>query len=92
MICVESIGAEMSGAWYSWGKDRIGQGRDSARQLLKEHPEMCEQIRRQVLEKAGLLKKVEEPKGSAEKGQGSTEKGPAAPSGGEQAVQKQRKK
>ena len=30
---------EKSGAWYSYGSDRIGQGKDNAREFLKEHPE-----------------------------------------------------
>ena len=29
---------EKSGAWYSYGKDRIGQGKDNAREFLKEQP------------------------------------------------------
>ena len=29
---------EKSGAWYSYGSDRIGQGKDNAREFLKEHP------------------------------------------------------
>jgi recombination protein RecA len=35
---------EKSGAWYSYGKDRIGQGKDNTREFLKEHPEMAREI------------------------------------------------
>jgi recombination protein RecA len=45
---------EKSGAWYSFGGERIGQGRESAKQFLKEHPETAEQIMTRVMEKVGL--------------------------------------
>jgi len=35
---------EKSGAWYSYEKDRIGQGKENSRDFLKEHPEMAEEI------------------------------------------------
>ncbi len=46
---------EKSGAWYSFEGERIGQGRENAKQFLKEHLEVQEQIRRKVLEKVGLV-------------------------------------
>jgi len=33
-----------AGAWYSYGDQRIGQGRDNARQFLEEHPEIADEI------------------------------------------------
>ncbi|RCX23882.1 recombinase RecA [Thioalbus denitrificans] len=39
---------EKSGAWYSYGKDRIGQGKDNVRQFLKEHPEMAAEIEAKI--------------------------------------------
>ena len=33
-----------TGSWYSYGDVRIGQGRDNARQFLKDNPEVCEAI------------------------------------------------
>ena len=35
---------EKSGAWYGYGSDRIGQGRDNARRFLVEHPETADAI------------------------------------------------
>jgi len=35
---------DKSGAWYGYGKERIGQGKDNARQYLKDHPEMAAEI------------------------------------------------
>ncbi len=40
-----------SGAWYSYGDDRIGQGKDNVRQFLKDNPEMADEIERKVREK-----------------------------------------
>jgi len=35
---------EKAGAWYSYEKDRIGQGKENSRSFLKEHPEMAAEI------------------------------------------------
>lgn len=49
---------EKSGTWYAYREERIGQGRENARQYLKEHPEMVSKLRDEVLKKAGIeLKK-----------------------------------
>ncbi len=45
---------EKSGAWYSYGGTRIGQGRENAKQYLREHPEMAEEIENRILEKYNL--------------------------------------
>jgi recombination protein RecA len=39
---------EKSGAWYSYGGERIGQGKDNAREFLREHPEMSLDIENRV--------------------------------------------
>ncbi len=39
---------EKSGSWYSYGGERIGQGKDNAREFLKEHPEMALEIENKV--------------------------------------------
>ena len=39
---------EKSGAWYSYGKERIGQGKDNTREYLKEHPEMAKEIENRI--------------------------------------------
>ena len=46
----ESI-VDKAGAWYSYQGDRIGQGKDNARQYLREHPEMAQSIEAKVREK-----------------------------------------
>lgn len=50
---------EKSGAWYSCGKDRIGQGKENARAYLKEHPELKERLE-QELRSSLLVKKVKQ--------------------------------
>ena len=39
---------EKSGAWYSYGKDRIGQGKDNVRQFLRENAAMAQDIEGQI--------------------------------------------
>jgi recombination protein RecA len=45
---------EKSGAWYSYGADRIGQGKDNAREFLREHKEMAVEIEAKVRAAAGV--------------------------------------
>jgi recombination protein RecA len=42
---------QKSGAWYSYGSERIGQGKDKVRQFLKEHREMAKEIEQQIRDK-----------------------------------------
>jgi len=45
---------DKSGAWYSYQGDRIGQGKDNAREYLKEHPETALEIEAKVREALGV--------------------------------------
>lgn len=45
-----------SGSWFSYNGSKLGQGRDAAVQLLKDNPELCEEIEKQIVEK---IKEVE---------------------------------
>src|SRR3989475_114197 len=60
---------EKTGAWYAFGGDRIGQGRENARDFLREHPEVAAQIEARVREKFGLRS------GAAEGGNGASAEG-----------------
>jgi len=53
---VEHGFVEKSGAWYSYGKDRIGQGKEKVREFLKENPDMAREIEASL--RAKLLDKV----------------------------------
>ncbi len=44
-----------SGAWYSYGDEKLGQGRENAKQYLKEHEELTAEIERKIKEKCGLI-------------------------------------
>ena len=45
---------EKSGAWFSYGDERIGQGRENAKTFLKEHPEMAYEIEDKIRASHGL--------------------------------------
>jgi len=45
---------DKSGAWYSYDKERIGQGRDNARQFLREHPDTADEIEAKIREALGV--------------------------------------
>jgi recombination protein RecA len=47
---------DKSGAWFAYRKDRIGQGKDNAREYLKEHPELAAELEAKIREKAGVVK------------------------------------
>jgi recombination protein RecA len=46
---------DKAGAWFSYGGTRIGQGKDNAREYLKEHPEMAIEIENRVREQTGVI-------------------------------------
>src|SRR5512147_1237454 len=46
---------EKSGAWYAYNGEKIGQGKDNARNYLKEHPEVAQAIENKVRANAGIL-------------------------------------
>jgi len=46
---------DKAGAWFSYSGTRIGQGKDNAREYLKEHPEMAIEIENRVREQTGVI-------------------------------------
>jgi recombination protein RecA len=76
---------EKSGAWFAFNGDRIGQGRENAKQFLREHPEIADRIERDIRRNAGLIvdKMLAEPPGpgEAEADGDETEFGAAAGAG-----------
>ena len=53
-LAVEQEIVDKSGAWYSYRDERIGQGRENAKQFLADHPEMCNEIENKVRMGFGL--------------------------------------
>jgi recombination protein RecA len=50
-----------SGAWYSHGSERIAQGRENAKTYLKEHPELADDLERQIRAAHGMSPSTEAP-------------------------------
>ncbi len=46
---------EKSGAWFSYDSQRIGQGRENAKQFLKDNPDMAAKIEAQVRQNSGIV-------------------------------------
>jgi recombination protein RecA len=51
---------DKAGPWFSYGSERIGQGRENARIFLADNPDIREKIRQKILEKAGFVPKKDE--------------------------------
>jgi recombination protein RecA len=49
---------EKSGAWFSYKGERLGQGRENTRVFLKEHPEVMERVKEEILSKGRLIKEM----------------------------------
>ncbi|MCI4444486.1 MAG: recombinase RecA [Candidatus Aminicenantes bacterium] len=51
---------EKTGTWYSYKGERLGQGRENVKKLLKENKELADQIDREIRQKVGLLSEEQE--------------------------------
>ena len=58
---------DKSGAWYSFGDERIGQGRENVKRFLAEHNDVRDKIAELVFEKSGLKSRSEEEHGETKK-------------------------
>jgi recombination protein RecA len=77
---VEAGVLDKSGSWIAYGSERIGQGREAARQYLVEHQDVLRAIRAQILEKSGIARPtVSDPSVMACTEAQVPEKRPAAP-------------
>ena len=45
---------DKSGAWFSYGAEKLGQGKEKAKEYLKAHPELAEEIERKIKEAMGV--------------------------------------
>src|SRR6187431_3173128 len=59
---------EKSGAWFGFGGDRIGQGRENAKQFLREHPDVAKKIEAKILAHFAIARDV----GTASLGSGAS--------------------
>jgi recombination protein RecA len=51
---------EKSGAWYAYGTERIGQGRENAKRFLKENPAMTDEIETKLRAALGMAAALQE--------------------------------
>jgi len=68
---VDARVVEKSGAWYSYGETRLGQGRENAKQFLKDNPDIAEEVESQLKVAMGI--------GKATGDDGSIEEEPEVP-------------
>ncbi len=62
---------QKSGTWYSFGEERLGQGRENVKNFLKENPEFSQKIDKMVKKQLGMIPEVET---ATESETGSSEK------------------
>lgn len=53
-VAVENDIVEKSGSWFSYNGERLGQGREGVKKILKDNPELCQEIERKVREAVAL--------------------------------------
>jgi recombination protein RecA len=58
-LAVEKRIVEKSGAWFAYGGDRLGQGRENAKQFLKDNPQIRQTIEERVRRELGMVRDVE---------------------------------
>jgi recombination protein RecA len=52
---VKASVVEKSGAWFSYDSQRIGQGRENAKQFLRDHQAIADTIEHKIREQSGLV-------------------------------------
>ena len=72
---------EKSGAWFSYRSDRIGQGRENAKQFLKDNVDIREKLEAEVRKALGLTSIAEKAKAAAANGEASPTSAPKAAAG-----------
>ena len=58
---------EKAGTWFSYGEDRLGQGRENVKKLLEGNPDLMSKIEKEVREKLGLVKQANNKSNNQEK-------------------------
>lgn len=74
-LAVDAGLIQKSGAWYSMGSERIGQGRENSRSFLEQHPEKMESLAREIMAKHGIgpaAGKPEQESAKEDAGQGAS--------------------
>lgn len=58
---VEAGFVRKAGAWYTYEGDQLGQGKENARQFLKDNPDLAEELEKRIKEQLGVGPVVDEP-------------------------------
>jgi recombination protein RecA len=58
-LAVEHRIVEKSGAWFAYGGERLGQGRENAKSTLRENPALFRTIEERVRKELGLTREAE---------------------------------
>ncbi|GBF32697.1 RecA protein [Desulfocucumis palustris] len=64
-MAVEANIVNKSGAWYAYGDDRLGQGRENVKEYFKEHSDLLDEIEQRIRDKYGLPSRAPEAAGVA---------------------------
>src|ERR687884_1091571 len=59
-VGIEQEVVQKSGAWFAYGEERLGQGRENGKQFLKDHEEVRERVLYDIYDKLGFNEPVEE--------------------------------
>jgi recombination protein RecA len=59
-VGIEHDVVQKSGAWFAYGDERLGQGRENAKQFLKENEEVRERVLDDIYDKLGFNEPAEE--------------------------------
>jgi recombination protein RecA len=78
-LAVNNKIVQKSGAWFSYGDQRLGQGRENVRQFLRDNPELVQQLRREVIQ---AINPEWDPNAVAAAGEGGAAAGAPAAAGG----------
>ena len=52
-LAVEYGIVNKSGSWFSYGETRLGQGRDTVKELIEDNPELLEELETKIKEQIG---------------------------------------
>jgi recombination protein RecA len=66
-LAVDADIIDKAGSWYSYGEERLGQGRENAKTFLKENDDIRQEIEKEVKASLGFLGEEEEAEETAEK-------------------------
>ena len=84
-IGVEHGIVRKAGAWYTYDGDQLGQGKENARNFLRDNPDLANEIEKKIKEKLGIGARLDADAATAT-GAGSNGSAPGAPAAGAPAA------